>query len=99
MWHELPLPPGPRVAVERVPTTPCRGCASPGTGRTSPARILPRTTPRRARSLRRHVQVFAVREGMAPVTFAQLERDGAAAEITQVYVDAEHRGAGLGTAI
>ncbi len=39
-----------------------------------------------------------MREGGSPVAFAQLERDGAAAEITQVYVHPEHRG-GRGTAM
>lgn len=45
------------------------------------------------------VWVLAVREAGAPVAFAELERDGAAAEITQVYVDPEHRGGGRGTAM
>jgi ribosomal protein S18 acetylase RimI-like enzyme len=34
-----------------------------------------------------------------PVAFAQLERAGDAAEITQVYVHPDHRGAGRGTAM
>jgi predicted GNAT family acetyltransferase len=38
-------------------------------------------------------------EGGAPVAFAQLERDGDAAEIAQVYVHPEHRGGGRGTAV
>ena len=50
-------------------------------------------------ALRRRVQVLALHEGGAPIAFAQLERDGAAAEITQVYVHPEHRGGGRGTAI
>jgi len=33
------------------------------------------------------------------VAFAQIERDGGAAEITQVYVHPEHRGQGLGSLI
>ena len=33
------------------------------------------------------------------MAFAQLERDGGAAEITHVYVHPEHRGAGRGTAM
>lgn len=44
-------------------------------------------------------RVLAVREEGAPVAFAQLVREGAAAEITSVYVHPDHRGAGLGTAI
>jgi ribosomal protein S18 acetylase RimI-like enzyme len=50
-------------------------------------------------ALSRGVRILAVREGGAPVGFAQLERDGAAAEITQVYVHRDHRGVGRGTAI
>jgi GNAT superfamily N-acetyltransferase len=48
---------------------------------------------------RRHAEVFAVLDRGAPVAFAQLERDGKAAEITDVYVQPEHRAEGLGTAI
>lgn len=44
-------------------------------------------------------RVLAVREGRAPVAFAQLEHDGATAEISHVYVRQEYRGAGRGTAI
>jgi len=50
-------------------------------------------------ALRRGVQVLAVLEGGAPVAFAQLERVGEAAEITQVYVHPEHRGGSRGKAI
>jgi GNAT superfamily N-acetyltransferase len=50
-------------------------------------------------ALRRGVQVLAVHEGGAPVAFAQLERDGASAEITQVFVHPGYRGGGRGTAI
>ena len=45
------------------------------------------------------MQVLAVCEKGAPVAFAQLERDGAAAELTQVYVHPKHRGGGRGTAM
>jgi predicted GNAT family acetyltransferase len=50
-------------------------------------------------AMRREVKVLAVHEDGAPVAFAQLEREGAAAEITQVYVHPDHRGAGRGTAM
>jgi GNAT superfamily N-acetyltransferase len=50
-------------------------------------------------ALRRGAQVLAVREGGAPVAFAQLERDGSSAEIRLVYVHPEYRGGGRGTAI
>jgi ribosomal protein S18 acetylase RimI-like enzyme len=50
-------------------------------------------------AMRRNAEVFAVLESGTPVAFAQLERDGEAAEVTDVYVQPEHRGEGLGTAI
>lgn len=50
-------------------------------------------------ALGRNARVLAVMEGPEPVGFAQLERDGVAAEITQVYVHPDHRGEGLGTAM
>jgi ribosomal protein S18 acetylase RimI-like enzyme len=50
-------------------------------------------------ALRRDAQVVAAREGGELVGFAQIERAGAAAEITHVYVHPEHRGHGYGTAI
>ena len=89
-----------RSLSRRCPTTPCTTCASPGTRRTSPAQD-PAGYHAQARevALRRDAQVLAVREGGVPVAFAQLERDGAAAEITQVYVHPEHRGGGRGTAM
>jgi GNAT superfamily N-acetyltransferase len=48
---------------------------------------------------RLHAQVFAAHQGGTPVAFAQLERLGRSAEISLVFVRADHRGRGLGTAI
>ena len=45
-------------------------------------------------ALRREVRVLAVHEGDAPVAFAQLEHDGDAAEITQVFVHPDTAAAG-----
>jgi predicted GNAT family acetyltransferase len=53
----------------------------------------------RALALSRGARVLAVLERGEPIAFAQWMRVGEAAEITHVYVDAEHRGQGLGTAI
>jgi GNAT superfamily N-acetyltransferase len=51
-------------------------------------------------ALAREVQVLAVRDDAgAPIAFAQIERAGNAAEITQVYVSPGHRGRGRGTAL
>jgi GNAT superfamily N-acetyltransferase len=44
-------------------------------------------------------RVFAVREEGTPVAYAQLDRIGDAAEVAQVFVRADRRGRGLGTAI
>jgi ribosomal protein S18 acetylase RimI-like enzyme len=44
-------------------------------------------------------RIFAVLDGGDPVGYAQLERLGRSAEIAQVYVRADHRGRGLGTAL
>jgi GNAT superfamily N-acetyltransferase len=50
-------------------------------------------------ALLRGAQVLAIHAAGPPVAFAQLERDGDAAEVTQVYVHPEHRGGGHGTAM
>jgi GNAT superfamily N-acetyltransferase len=50
-------------------------------------------------ALARGARVLAVTDGGRPVAYAQIERDGDAAEITQVFVEAERRGQGLGTAV
>jgi GNAT superfamily N-acetyltransferase len=100
MRHDAPLPPGSGIAVEEVPY-----------GAVDDLRITwhhedfpdqdPGDHPAQAReiSLRRGARVLAVKEGGAPVAFAQLEREGASAEITHVYVHPEYRGAGRGTAM
>ena len=49
--------------------------------------------------MKRQPDVFAAFERDRPIAFAQLERAGDAAEISSVYVDTEHRGRGLGTAL
>lgn len=50
-------------------------------------------------AMTRQVRVLAVHEGGRPVAFAQLEQIGAGTEITNVYVDPDHRGEGRGTAM
>lgn len=47
----------------------------------------------------RGVAVLVVRDRGEPVAFAQIERAGGQAEITQVYVHPDHRGGGRGTAM
>lgn len=100
MRHEAPLPPGPDVAVEEVPYDAVHELRlawdredfpdqDPGDYRAFA----------REDSLRRGARVLVGRADREPVAFAQLERDGAAAEITHVYVHPEYRGAGRGTAL
>ena len=100
MHHETAPPPGPEVPVEEVPYDAVDELRVawhfedfPGQ---DPADYHPHA---REVAHRREVQVLAVREGGNLVAFAQLEREGAAAEITQVYVHPEHRGGGRGTAM
>ncbi len=50
-------------------------------------------------AMRRHTRVLAVCVDELPVAFAQLEHDGDAAEITEVFVRRDQRGNGRGTAV
>ena len=100
MRHESPAPPGPDVPVEEVPYDAVHDLRVAWHREDFPDQD-PSCYHAQARevALRRDVQVLAVRERGTPVAFAQLERDAAAAEITQVYVHPEHRGGGRGTAM
>ena len=100
MHHEAPPPPASPIPVEEVPYDAVHDLRvawhqedfsgqDPG-GYHAQAREV---------ALRRDAQVLTVRDRGVPVAFAQLERDGAGAEITQVYVHPQHRGAGRGTAM
>jgi ribosomal protein S18 acetylase RimI-like enzyme len=50
-------------------------------------------------SLTRGVRVLSVAEAGRPIAFAQLERMGSGAEVTQVYVHPDRRNRGIGTAL
>jgi GNAT superfamily N-acetyltransferase len=50
-------------------------------------------------AMTRDVRVLATIEEGRPIGFAQLERAGSGAEVTQVYVHPDYRGQGRGTAI
>jgi GNAT superfamily N-acetyltransferase len=50
-------------------------------------------------ALRRGARVLAVVEDGVPIAFAQIERGGAGAEVSEVYVAPAWRGRGLGTAV
>jgi GNAT superfamily N-acetyltransferase len=100
MRHEAMPPPDPKVAVERVPYDAAHDLRV-----TWHEEDFPNRDPGayheqlRAVSLRRGAQVLALREGGVPVAYAQIERDGAAAEIAHVFVHPDYRGGGRGTAI
>ncbi|MQA73254.1 MAG: GNAT family N-acetyltransferase [Solirubrobacterales bacterium] len=101
MRHETAPPPaGPDLAVEEVHYDAVHELRAIWDREDFPD-VDPGDYPAHARevAMRRHAQVLAVRERGEAVAFAQLERDGAAAEITQVYVHPEHRGGGRGTAM
>jgi GNAT superfamily N-acetyltransferase len=100
MRHDGSTPPGPSIAVDEVPYDAVDGLRDAWHHEDFPGQD-PSEYHAQARevAMRRDVQVLAVRNAGAPVAFAQLERDGPAAEITQVYVHPDHRGGGLGTAM
>jgi GNAT superfamily N-acetyltransferase len=100
MRHESPAPPGPPIAVEPLAYDAVNDLRSAWHREDFPA-IDPSSYIAEAREVAMHrdAQVLAVREGDVPIAFAQLERDGGGAEISQVYVHPDHRGAGRGTAI
>jgi ribosomal protein S18 acetylase RimI-like enzyme len=100
MRHEGPPPPGSDIAVREVPYDAIHDLRVAWHEEESPdqdgSEYLAQA---REVALSREVRVLAVHEAGAPVAFAQLEQDGAAAEITQVYVDPRYRGRGRGTAM
>jgi GNAT superfamily N-acetyltransferase len=100
MRHAGTTPPGTGMAVEEVPYDAVRDLRDAWHQEDFPGHD-PATHFADARevALRRNAQVLAVLDDGAPVAFAQLEREGEAAEIAQVYVRPEYRGSGRGTAI
>ena len=100
MRHDALPPPGPALAVEEVPYDAVHDLRIAWHREDFPDQDPAEYhTHAREVALRRGAQVLAVRNGGALVAFAQLERDGPAAEITQVYVHPQHRGGGYGTAM
>ena len=88
MRHELPPPPGPDLAVEEVPYDDVQELRAAWHEEDFPGQDTDGGYHAQAKevALRRHVQVLTVRAAGRPVAFAHIERDGDAAEITQVYV-------------
>jgi ribosomal protein S18 acetylase RimI-like enzyme len=100
MRHEAAPPPGRELPVEELPYDAVAELRLIWHREDSPEED-PSSLHAQARevAMLREARVLAVREGGVAVAYAQLERDGPAAEITQVYVHPERRGAGLGTAM
>ncbi len=100
MRHEGTAPAAPQVRVETVPLDAVQELRAAWHQEDFPGHD-PGRYPDQAREVAqlRNAQVLTVRAGSVPVGFAQLERHGSAAEITEVYVGPEHRGAGHGTAL
>ncbi len=100
MRHEHPPPPAPDVAVEEVDYDEVEELRLSWHREDFGAyeyESYRRAAKEVARA--RGVRVLAVREDGSPVAFAQLEQVGDGAEITQVYVHPDRRGAGRGTAM
>jgi GNAT superfamily N-acetyltransferase len=100
MLHEEPPPAAPDIGVEEVPYADVHELRvawhfedfptlDPGSYLVEASRVAERLDSR----------VFAVREQGTPVAYAQLDRIEEAAEVAQVFVRADRRGRGLGTAI
>jgi GNAT superfamily N-acetyltransferase len=100
MRHERPPPPVPDLPVEEVEYDVVRDLRVAWHGEDYPGQEdSGYHAQAREVAMRRNVKVLTVREAGRPVAFAQLERDGPAAEVTQVYVHPDHRGGGRGTAM
>jgi GNAT superfamily N-acetyltransferase len=100
MLHEEPPPPLPGIAVEEVPYDDVQRLRT-AWGREDFPTLDPSDylVQARAVSERLYSRVLAVREEGEPIAFAQVDRIGAAAEIAQVFVRADRRGRGIGTAV
>jgi GNAT superfamily N-acetyltransferase len=99
MRHEAP-PPEPEPTVEEVPYNTVHALRVAWHEEESLGRDSTRYhEDAREVALRRDARILGMHEAGRPVAFAQLERVGDAAEITQVYVHPDHRGRGRGTAM
>jgi ribosomal protein S18 acetylase RimI-like enzyme len=101
MLHAGPAPAATGPDVEQVHWDAVRHLRLAWHAEDFPGVPLPAEHLDEARELEMHrnPQVFAAFEQDRPVAFAQLERSGDTAEISSVYVDRDHRGRGIGTAL
>ena len=100
MHHESPPPPGPDIAVREVAYDAVHELRLVWHGEESPNEsAVSYFEHAREVAMSRDVRILAVHDGDRPIAFAQLERAGDAAEITQVFVHPDYRGGGRGTAM
>jgi ribosomal protein S18 acetylase RimI-like enzyme len=101
MRHETARPDVPvRIAVEEVPYDTVRPLRVGWFAEDFPeAQLGGHLAEAREVGLLLGARVFALMDGGDPIGYAQLDRLGRSAEITQVYVRADHRGRGIGTAL
>lgn len=100
MRHETPAPPGPDIAVTEVPYDAVHALRVAWHGEdSSDESAAAYHEQAREVAVLRGARVLAVQDGDRPIAFAQLEHDGDAAEITQVFVHPDYRGGGRGTAM
>ena len=100
MHHELPPPPGPDIVVREVPYDAVHELRVAWHGEDfADESAAAYHEQARAVAMTREVRVLAVHDGDRPIAFAQLELDGDAAEVGQVYVHPDYRGGGRGTAM
>jgi GNAT superfamily N-acetyltransferase len=100
MRHESPPPAGPGLAVEEVPYDDVHDLRLTWYAEDHPDQIAGGYHQQaREVAMLRSARVLATHDGARPVAFAQLERSGDGAEITQVFVHPDHRGGGRGTAM
>jgi ribosomal protein S18 acetylase RimI-like enzyme len=100
MRHASPAPPGPDIAVREVPYDTVHELRLAWHGEDFPDQTtLTYFDHAREVAMSRDVRTLAVHDGDRPIAFAQLERAGEAAEITQVFVHPDYRGGGRGTAM
>lgn len=102
MRHESPTPrAGPDLGVEEVPYDEVHDLRLAWYAEDHPDQIAGGYHEQaREVAMLRGARVLATRDDAGrPVAFAQLERAGGSAEVTQVYVRPDHRGRGHGTAM
>jgi GNAT superfamily N-acetyltransferase len=100
MLHEEPPPPLQDIVVEDVPYDEVHELRIAWHKEDFPA-LDPSDYLVQARTVSERLdsRVLAVREEGEPIAFAQVDRIGPAAEVAQVFVRADRRGRGIGTAV